>query len=59
MREISSDIITETVRDLCIKANCVINDDIKRKLYESAQKETSETAREILGMLYVRIRAWP
>ena len=51
MREISSDIITETVRDLCIKANCVINNDIKNRLCESAAKETSETAREILEML--------
>ena len=51
MREISSDIITEAVRDLCIRANCVINGDIENKLLESARRETSETAREILGML--------
>jgi fumarate hydratase subunit alpha len=44
MREISSQIITETVSKLCIKANVFLPDDVSKSLETSALNEKKETA---------------
>ena len=51
MRIINSEIITSVVRDMCIKANCHINDDVKRALFESVKTEKSEISKGVLENL--------
>ncbi len=48
MRIINSDIITETVKNMCIEANCILPDDIKNALEEAKALEKSPTGRDIL-----------
>ncbi len=48
MREIDSFIITNTVKKLCIEANCHLGDDIKTCIAQSAAEETWPQAKEIL-----------
>lgn len=51
MREIEARKISETVRDLCIKANYELSDDVIRLLNEALKKERSSNARETLRVL--------
>ncbi len=51
MRIVKSDDITRAVRDMCIRANCRINGDIKAALEKSAETEKSEVARGVLKNL--------
>ena len=51
MRIVKSDDITRAVRDMCIRANCHINGDIKAALEKSAETEKSEVARGVLKNL--------
>ncbi len=51
MRIVKSDDITMAVRDMCIRANCHINGDIKTALEKSAETEKSEVARGVLKNL--------
>jgi len=51
MREIEAKKITETVRDLCIKANYELSDDVLYLLNEALKKERSANAREIIREL--------
>ncbi len=51
MREINVDEVTKTVKDLCIRANCHLSDDMKRALKTANQKEESETGRGILSQI--------
>ncbi|MCC8170155.1 MAG: fumarate hydratase [Oscillospiraceae bacterium] len=51
MRIIQSETVTAAVRDMCIKANCHINDDIKRALESGVETEKSEVSRGILKNL--------
>lgn len=51
MREISSDIITEVVKKLCIEANCHLSDDMKKCICEFYKEETWPQAKEILGRI--------
>lgn len=48
MREISAQQITETVKRLCMEANCHLPRDMKACIESSHARETWETAREIL-----------
>lgn len=48
MREINSEIITETVRRLCIDANCHLTSDIKKCITDCKNNETWSQAKEIL-----------
>ncbi len=48
MREINALIITETVKKLCIEANCHLGDDIKNCIVQSADNEPWPQAKEIL-----------
>ena len=48
MREIDSCIITNTVKKLCIEANCHLGDDIKQCIAQAAAEEPWPQAKEIL-----------
>lgn len=48
MKEIDFNIIVEEVKNLCIKANYYISDDIKKSLEESCKKEDCQLAQDIL-----------
>lgn len=48
MRVISSDKIVSIVRDMCIKANCHINADIKEALEKGVRDEKSDVSRGVL-----------
>ena len=48
MREINSAVITETVKKLCIDANCYLTSDLKERICEFQEKETWPQAKEIL-----------
>lgn len=48
MRIIQSETITKTVRDMCVRANCHINSDIKDALTKSVETEKSEVSRNVL-----------
>jgi len=49
MREINALLITETVKKLCIEANCHLTDDIKNCIKQSYQNEDWPVAKEILS----------
>ena len=57
MREINSQLITQTVRDLCIKANKVLSDDLIDCICCSQQSENNQTAASILSDLKANIDA--
>ena len=49
MKQISVQQITETVRRLCIEANVLLPDDVRRALDKTAQTEKGATARGVLA----------
>ena len=51
MREIQSEEIIETVSGLCVRANCVLNGDIRDALERGMACESCRAGREILGNL--------
>lgn len=48
MRKISSEIVTEAVKKMCISANCHIDSSIKQALEKSCDTERSETGKNVL-----------
>lgn len=51
MRIINSELIVNTVRDMCIRANCHINADIKLALEDGVRTEKSDVSRGVLENL--------
>lgn len=51
MREITTEIIIETVRDMCIEACHFLTEDMKQALNDSCEAEKSPLGKEILGLL--------
>jgi fumarate hydratase subunit alpha len=51
MRVIQSETITEAVKNMCIKANCHINDDIRDALVKGVKTEKSAVSRGVLENL--------
>ncbi len=51
LRIIKSEIITKTVKDMCIEANCILPDDVKSKLIEAKEAEASPTGVDILDKI--------
>ncbi len=49
MREISVSKVTDTVRQMCIDANCYLNEDILAALQSAEQAETSPIAQKVLS----------
>ena len=41
MREISVELITDTIAQMCIEANCHLNEDVYTALEQAKQKESS------------------
>lgn len=51
MREITAQQITETVKRLCIEANCHLPQDVKSRIEDSYARESWAQAKEILGRI--------
>jgi fumarate hydratase subunit alpha len=51
LRNISAARITETVKELCIHANCILNEDIGCALKKAGEEEDYPPAQEILAIL--------
>lgn len=51
MRVIKSDIIKETVKELCIQANYYLPSDVKQALYDAYYLEDNELSRETISIL--------
>ena len=51
MRQISAQLITDTVAKLCIEANCHLSSDIKDRLNGMYEQESWPQAKEILGRI--------
>ena len=51
MRDISYERIVETVRDLCIEANCILPEDVRCALRNARKTEVSPVGQSILGDL--------
>lgn len=48
VREISSDLIIDAIRKMCIEANLFLSDDVKTAVLSAQEKETSELGKRIL-----------
>lgn len=51
MRIINSEEITKTVEQMCIEANCCLNEDIRSALESAEKNESSEVGRRVLSNL--------
>lgn len=51
MREISTDVITKNIKEMCIEANLTLTEDVKEKLYQMEGEETKKLGKQILGQL--------
>lgn len=51
MREIHVSKVTQAIRELCIKSNCCLNDDVYEAIKRAEEKESSEIGKNILVQL--------
>jgi len=51
MRELKASLITETIARLCMEANCILPDDMKRRIEDARSAEPWAPAREILDRI--------
>ncbi len=51
MKIIKAELVTSTVRDLCIEANCDLPEDVRRAIEESCRKEDFDIAKNVLEKL--------
>ena len=51
MREVSVDIITQNIKEMCIEANHFLSDDMKQAFSRSLETEESPLGRQILSQL--------
>ncbi|MGN0292901.1 MAG: fumarate hydratase [Lachnospiraceae bacterium] len=51
MRELSVDVITQNIKEMCIEANHFLSDDMKEVFQRSLETEESPLGRQILGQL--------
>lgn len=51
MRVIKSDVIRDTIKDLCIQANYYLPSDVKKALFEACDLEDNELSKETLSIL--------
>lgn len=49
MREINVSRITDTLEEMCIEANCVLNSDVENALRSGLECETCDIAKDVLG----------
>ena len=51
MREVDLQVITDTIREMCIEVNHNLSPDMKKALDDATNKEESELGKKILGQL--------
>ena len=51
IRELDVSVISETLSEMCIKANHFLSDDMKKALYDACDSESSVTGKDILSQL--------
>ena len=51
MRNISAEIITNNIKEMCIEANHFLSPDMKKVFEKAADEETSALGKQILGQL--------
>jgi len=51
MREVSSDVITKNIKEMCIEANLFLSSDVKERILSAGAKETAPLGKKILGQL--------
>lgn len=51
MREVSASIITETIKDMCIRANHFLSPDMENAIHKAAKEEKAALGRQILTQL--------
>ncbi len=51
MRNISAEVITDNIKEMCIEANHFLSPDMKRVFEKAADEETSALGKQILGQL--------
>lgn len=56
IREISTEIITDNVKEMCIEANHFLSPDMDKKLKDAAETEKSELGRKILNQLQENLK---
>jgi fumarate hydratase subunit alpha len=56
VREFDVSDVIKPVRDLCIEANTVLPDDVKKSLLDATQREESEVGKEILSQIEENIK---
>ena len=56
IREISTEIITDNVKEMCIEANHFLSPDMDNKLKDAAETEKSELGRKILNQLQENLK---
>ena len=59
IREISTEIITDNVKEMCIEANHFLSPDMDKKLKDAAETEKSELGRKILNQLQENLQKKP
>ena len=56
MRTISSDIITSSIREMCIQVNYELSPDMQAALNQAASSETDPVGREVLSQLQENLK---
>lgn len=51
MRNISTDLITKNIKEMCIEANYLLSPDVKKAVLDAASSETSANGKNILEQL--------
>ena len=51
MRTVHTDIIIDTIKDMCIEANYVLSDDISTRIISAEKNEDNVIGKQILGQL--------
>lgn len=51
MRVISTDIITENIKEMCIEANYMLSEDVKGRILKAVKDESNELGKKILSQL--------
>ena len=56
IREISTDVITENIKEMCIEANHFLSEDMDAALKKAAEEESSELGKKILNQLQENLK---
>lgn len=51
MRTVSTDVIIQNIKEMCIEANYYLSDDVKKKIISAEQSEESQLGKQILNQL--------